>query len=124
MIRLTETEARARLESMLQPASEPTLTSDEVDELLELARRADEVDAAPGDAAWDPTWDLNAGAAEGWRRKAGKAAGRFDVSVDGDVLHRAQAFANCLKMAERYANRVYASVRLGHGSETGDVIAN
>jgi hypothetical protein len=125
MLRLTEEEARARLEEMLQIDAEPTLGLSSVDDLLEFAKRVDSNRLAPGDTDWEPTWDLNAAAAEGWRRKAGAVAGRFNVTVDGDALSRAQAFGHCLQMAERYANRVAGTVQLGFSTEeVVDVIGN
>lgn len=106
MIQISETDARSRLDSMLQSASEPLLTQAEVEALLVEAKRADADGLAPSDTGWTPTWDLNAAAAEGWRRKAGKVAGRFDVTVDGDALRRSQMFSACLVMADRYARKI------------------
>lgn len=124
MIQLSEADALVRLKQMLQSDAEPSLMIDEVNDLLEFAKRADPDGLAPSDEGWDPSWDLNAAAAEGWRRKAGQVAGRFNVSLDGESLSRAQAFAHCLQMAERYANRVAGMAPLGFGVDEKNVIAN
>ena len=112
MIHVSQEEARARLEDMLQSSAEPTLSTGEVDALLAEAKRADADGLAPGDEGWTPSWDLNAAAAEGWRRKAGKVAGRFDVTLDGDALRRSQIFGACLTMAERYARKIAGSASM------------
>lgn len=107
---MTEAEALARLTLLVQASQEPLLTAAELNELLVMSRRTDTEGRAVTDAAWEPTWDLDAGAAEGWRLKAGKVAGRFSVSVDGDGLQRAQVFSHCLSMADRYARRIMGSI--------------
>lgn len=103
---MTEAEALARLENMTQSDVEPSLSAPEVADLLDQAKRADSEDRAISDAEWVPTWDLNAAAAEGWRWKAGKVAGRFSVTLDGASLQRAQIYAHCLGMADRYARKI------------------
>jgi hypothetical protein len=95
---------------LVQADQEPLLTIQELDELLALSKRVDPDDRPPSDVEWEPTWDLEAGAAEGWRLKAGKVAGRFNVNIDGDSLMRAQTFSHCLTMADRYARRAVGSI--------------
>jgi hypothetical protein len=124
MIELTEDEARDRLEKMTQWDQEPRLTEDELLSLLELAKRADSVEIPPSEASWAPTWELNAAAAEGWRWKAGKVAGRFNVVADGDSLQRAQIFGMCLQMASKYAGRLARSVSLAELKDDSNVVAN
>lgn len=51
---------------------------------------------------WAPTFDLNAAAAEGWRIKAGKAAGGFDFAEDGQSFSRSQIVAHCRAMADTF----------------------
>ena len=60
---------------------------------------------------WAPTWDMDAAAAEGWRTKAARAAGRFDFGEDGQQFSRSQVAAHCTAMAERYEKRAVGSVR-------------
>lgn len=47
-------------------------------------------------------WDLYGAAAEGWLMKAGKAAGRFDFSADGQAYDRSQVHAQAMKMRAEY----------------------
>jgi hypothetical protein len=169
---LTDAEAKARLGIMTASAEDPTLSSDELDALVKLARRADangnrfylawqagrayavgdlvapsprnghyytvtvagtSDDAAPavwptgsggtvvddsvtwqesGADEWVPTFDLNFAAAEGWRWKAGKAAGLFNIAPDGNSFQRSQVYAQCIRQASEYASKSMRSVHL------------
>lgn len=112
---LTETEARERLERMLL-AEEPigdeelALTSEDLTDLLAIAARADTAGLAPSDPEWEPTWDLNYAASEGWRRKAGRAAHLFNHAVDGASFQRSQLYAQCIRMANEYASKAPLTV--------------
>lgn len=106
---MTEAEAQAKLERITDSDVEPTLTADDLADLLDHAARVDASGLYRSDAAWTPTWDLNAGAAEGWRRKAGRAAGRFSFGEDGQRFERAQVYAHCLRQAEQYARTEQAT---------------
>jgi hypothetical protein len=64
-------------------------------------------------APWTPTWSLNAGAARGWRLKAGKAAGRYNFSAGTDRFDVNQVVENCLKMAKQYEGGGVAKLRAG-----------
>lgn len=61
--------------------------------------------------SWAPTYDLNAGAAEGWRWKAAKVAGSFDFSTDQQDFSRSQMSEMCQAMVALYQKRVQASIR-------------
>lgn len=54
---------------------------------------------------WQPTYDLNAAAAEGWRWKAGKTADRITFSSQGDNYNADQLHTHCLEMAKYYEGR-------------------
>lgn len=99
-------EAEEKLRRMILADEDPALADNQVTDLLELAQRpdADGFTALDG-AAWTPTWDLNYAAAEGWRRKAGIAAGRFNFTEDGQAFQRAQVYAHCVSQAEEYARK-------------------
>ena len=107
---MTEAEALARLKRMTDADSEPVLTADDVTDCLAMSKLVDSNGLAPSDASWTPTWDLNRGAAEGWRRKAGRLAMRFQFSTDGQEFHREQAVAHCERMAEQYRRKIISSV--------------
>lgn len=168
---MTEAQARARLERMLQWNVDPQLSAGDVTDLLALARRADRFDnpAYPGWSAtslyqagdivqpttrnghlyqltvagqtgaaepnwpvnggpvvdggvtwkdigldpWVPTFELNAGAAEGWRWKAGKVAGLHDYGAGDLRSSRSQMYKACLEQAARYAAKIVTSVPTG-----------
>lgn len=122
---MTESEARARLQSMTAWDAVPALTADEVEELLVIARRPDEDGLLPSDDEWTGTWDLRYGAAEGWRWKAAKTAGAYAFSSDGQSFSRSEMNAMCLEMARQYGKSGIVSVAVGTlaGVDT-DLIGN
>lgn len=101
-VELTPEIAEARLRAMVAAADAPALTDPEVTDLLELAKRRDTDGNVPTDAAWNPTWHLASAAAEGWRRKAGKLAGRPDVRADDASVSWGKVREHCLAMARVY----------------------
>lgn len=105
--------ARSLLESMTAWDQVPALTAEQVDSLLILSQRSDLYGLAPGDTAWSPTWDLNIGAAEGWRWKAAAVSGSFDFVSDSQRFDRSQMASMCLTMSDRYRRRMLVSVRTG-----------
>lgn len=104
---MTEAEARTKLELMVLASEEPLLSATQLTDILTYARRPDADGLTYEDVGWTPTWDLDAAAAEGWRRKAGIAAARFNFSEDGQNFQRAQVYAHCLSQAEQYARRAF-----------------
>jgi hypothetical protein len=121
---LTEAQAFERLRSMVAASSEPTLDDGEIADLLTAARRVDKWELRPDDTGWEPTYDLNAAAAEGWRRKAGKVAASFDFAVDGDSYSESQTRAACLEMAATYASRTAGSVSFSPAGGGEYVVVN
>lgn len=109
---MTEAEAQTKLELMILADEEPVLAADQISDVLTYARRpdADGNVYTDGTATWTPTWDLDAAAAEGWRRKAGIAASRFSFAEDGQRFDRAQVFAHCTEQAAFYARRSMGSI--------------
>lgn len=102
--------ARARLARMTDADTEPTLSGADLNDLVERAARADTSGLYRDDDAWTPTWDLNAGAAEGWARKASKAAANFNFAEDSQRFDRAQIYAHCAAQAKMYADRTMGSL--------------
>lgn len=64
------------------------------------------------EAPWIPTWDLNFAAAEGWRWKAGKLTAESDFSADSGQFLRSQQYKQCIGMADKYAKKSLATVRM------------
>ena len=100
-----ETTARERLARMTDSDTEPTLSSSDLDDLLGVSARIDESGYYRGNTSWTATWDLNAGAAEGWLRKAGRAAKDFTFAEDGQRFDRAQVYQHCMSQHELYARK-------------------
>jgi len=107
---MTRDQALARLMLLTGADTEPGLDAQELQALLSMSALVDSLGLAPSDADWTPTWDLNRGAAEGWRWKAAKlAASHFDFSADGAAFQRSQAVAHCQAQAQMYARRIVTS---------------
>ncbi len=107
---MTEEEARAKLALMVLSDEDPELSPDQIEDVLTYARRPDADGLLYTDEDWTPTWDLDAAAAEGWRRKAGIAASRFNFAEDDQRFDRSQIYAQCLSQAEQYARRSMGSI--------------
>jgi len=103
--------ALARLRSMTASSTDPVLTEEELDLLLEGCRLEDSEGVAPGGTDWIGTYDLSRAAAEGWRWKAGKAASRYQFASEGvGSFNRNQVVEACERMAKMYAGKVISSV--------------
>lgn len=107
---MTEAEALAKLKLMVLDTEDPELSSTQVADCLTYARRPDVDGLDYSDDDWTPTWDMDAAAAEGWRRKASIAAARFNFAEDSQRFDRAQIYAHCLSQAEQYARRAMGSI--------------
>jgi hypothetical protein len=114
---MTHAQAVALLERKTSALSDPALSLDDIDLLLLTHRRADRWGTAPGFDGWEPTWDLDAAAAEGWRWKAAAIADRFGFSADGATFSRDQQWQHCMEMAGRFGAR---SIRSLDTSPFGD----
>jgi hypothetical protein len=105
-------DVRAKIGRMVEATSDPVLTEDDLDDLMDAAARPDADGLDRSDADWTPTWDLNAGAAEGWARKASKAAANFNFAEDGQRFDRAQIYAHCAAQQKVYADKAMGSLPL------------
>ncbi len=95
--------AKQRLERMTASASEPALSSDEVDDLLAQFQKTDADGVNPGEDDYEPTYNLRAAAAEGWRWKAAKATELVSADLDGDRMSSNQVFEHCQEMIKHYS---------------------
>lgn len=107
-----ETAAREKIARMVEATSEPALTEDDLDDLVDAAARADADGRYRDNPAWEPTWDLNAAAAEGWARKASKAANSFNFAEDGQRFDRSQIYAHCAAQQKVYADKAMGTLPL------------
>ena len=108
---MTEAEAEATLARMIDAESDPVLTDEDMEDLLLKAARPDANGLTREDANWVPTWDLDSAAADGWLRKASKAVSRFSFAEDGQRFERAQIYAHCLSMQEKYARKAMGTLQ-------------
>lgn len=90
--------------------AEPTLTEDELNELLAATALEDANGLAPLNEEWTPTYDLNAAASQGWLIKAARAAALVDEPTAGVVTSK--IFDNCRAMARIYAGKRKIAVTL------------
>lgn len=107
---MTPAEAQAKLQRMTDYATAPALTADDIADCLAMSAIVDSSGLVPTDASWTPTYDLNRGAAEGWRRKASRAAVLFNFSTDGQSFERSQIATACERIAKEYAKKIVGSV--------------
>jgi hypothetical protein len=113
---MTEDEARDKLTLMVLADEDPALSEAQLEDVLMHARLPDADGNVYGDDAWTPTWDLTGAAAEGWRRKAGIAASRFNFAEDGQRFDRAQVYAHCISQANYYAEKAMGSIPISSSS--------
>jgi hypothetical protein len=89
---------------------EPTLTDDELDELLIPCCLMDKTGLPPSDPDWTPTYDLNLAAANGWMIKAARAAATVEIDPPGSGIMTSKVFDNCRAMARIYRAKVRLAV--------------
>jgi len=101
---------------------EPTLAVDEVDDLLEMAKRPDLYGTLPAVDGWVATWDLNYAAAEGWALKASKAVADFDYSDDAGSYSRQQVYAMAKEQEKSYRSRALGSLPISRNDDLSEVL--
>lgn len=90
---------------MVAADERPALSADAIHDLLDGAAIPDAAGRLSTDPTWEPVWDLDRAAAEGWRWKAGAVAGDFTFSADGGSFSKGEVLAHCEAMADHYAAR-------------------
>jgi hypothetical protein len=94
--------AQEKLKKMTASDVAPTLTDDEIDEILIPCCLVDAAGNTPTAIGWTPTYDLNAAAATGWMIKAARAAATVEVDPPGSGLFTSKVFENCRAMGRIY----------------------
>lgn len=119
---MNETTALERLTRLVNATSEPVLDSADLAHLLDLCRLPDASGLSPSDTDWEPTWDLNRGAAAGWLLKASRAATvGYDVQADGQSMALSQRVEQFERVAATYRRRITYSIPTP-GSRTSDTL--
>ena len=106
---MTLGEATIEMTSMCAAEEFPQLSPDEISRVISNASRRDEYGLLPYSSGWTPTYDLDAAAADGWRIKAAKWAGRIDISESGERMSRSQGHKMAMEMVKMYAGRRVSS---------------
>ena len=99
------------LSDMTAATSRPTLAQARLEDLVDRFSMADRYGVAPKDDGWEPTWNLNAAAAEGWRLKAAAVAGDFNFSADGASYSKADVLAHCLELEAKFAALSHGTIQ-------------
>jgi len=102
-----------RLKRMTAADSQPVLSSGDLDELLSMFQKTDANGIVPGADGWNPTYNLNAAAAEGWRWKSAKASELVSVDLDGERMSSNQMYDHCERMIRQYSRKGTASLSFG-----------
>ena len=111
---MTLLQARDRLNAMLANDDDVlALTSDQIQELLDISRLVDSEGRSPNDEGYVPVWDFNHAAYRGWLLKAGLAAAKISFSSEGARFDRDQYMKHCEVMVKFYGRHLAGSVRLG-----------
>jgi hypothetical protein len=100
-----------RLRAMTAAGSQPTLSEDDLADLLARFSVVDSAGLPPGDSNWTPTYDMRAAAREGWRLKAARAVELISTDLDGDRMSANQIFEHCQAMIRSFSSA--RSVRYG-----------
>jgi hypothetical protein len=103
---------KEKLKKMTAWDTGPTLSEDELDELLIQFSKMDSEGLAPEDESWTPTYDLNSAAAAGWLIKAGRASELVEVDPPGSGIVTSKVFDNCRVMARIYRSKVRMSLSI------------
>ena len=98
-----------KLKKLTACETDPALTEDEVEELLDAAALEDEAGLAPLHEEWTPTYDLNAAAAACWLLKAGRASSTTETEPESFYV-TSKVFDNCCRMAHIYRSKGRTSV--------------
>jgi hypothetical protein len=112
---MTRSEAQGYIERSACAFTDPALTPEQLQDLVEMARKPGEED---GSSAYSTKARCARAVARGWRLKAGNASDRFTFMVDGQQFTRSQVQANCQSQAEYWekaagqARRRYASGKI------------
>ena len=104
--------ALEQLKNITAWESDPAITEDELEDLLEAAAMLDGTGKTPETEGWSPTYDINRAASEAWLIKAARAAALVEVDPPGSGIVTSKVFDNCRHMARLYASRRSAALSI------------
>lgn len=94
--------AQLRLQMMTAAATDPYLTIDEIDLLLDMYKVRDAAGSIPSNVAWVESYDYYAAATEGWRWKAGKASDLGNMRTGDLTIEDNPVYEHCIKQILEY----------------------
>jgi hypothetical protein len=103
---VNDTDAAAALNRMCAADQTPALAADDLAALVAIANVGGGV------------YDLRRAAAEGWRWKAAKVAGAFNLSIDGGAINRGDLLGHCQQMVKMYSRQHPRSIPIVNGEAT------
>lgn len=99
---MQEATALARLRTNVQPGVHPTLTEQELADLLVANALPDSNGNIPYSPGWVENWDIRAASRQGWLLKAAKAVPSVNFSGDGTQGSLSDIHEHCMAMANKY----------------------
>lgn len=103
-------EAMQEISDQAEATAAPALSNEDLLTIATRSARADAEGLGVLEAGWTPTYDTTWGTARAWERKAGKAAGKFDVEDAGVKLKRSDILRHCREMASYWRGLLSGSV--------------
>lgn len=113
---MNHAEAMAFIDLRLQPAVDPTLTTDELRQIVAAAASVDAGGLAPTADDWTATYSLvgcYSAIADGYEIKYAKAANRFSFTTDGQTFTRNQQLDHLEHQRDKYRSKVQSSPKTG-----------
>lgn len=110
--------AEAHLRLFAAVEEEPSLAQNEIEIILDMARRPDAEDVVHTDATWVPTFDIHFAIVKAWEAKAAKAAAKYTFLQGGNQFIRSDMIRHCLTMAGQWRRGVHDSLLIAASQET------
>lgn len=107
---MTLDEALQELSLLADATTAPRLSDAELVVIANRSARADADGLGVKEEGWTPTYDLTWAAARAWDVKAGKAAGKVDVTDSGVTVKRSDIHAHCKAQAQHYRSLLSGSI--------------
>lgn len=120
-VTLALTRDKAKLEMLCAAQELPVLTSADLTTVLDMARVADVNGRTEEDDDYIPTHDMQMACYIGWKVKAGRVAGMWSFSADGQTINKAELLDHMERMMAQYA--VSGDIAIDPGLLAGNVPA-
>lgn len=108
----TEDNVRDRFIMLSQARTEPVLSENEIDYLIQSSKRQDKNAKNIAEAGWTPTWVIEPAIAEAYKMKAAKVATSFDVGSGRQLMKRKQMYDMLIAMSHEWLRKCSSEVVL------------